>query len=97
MGIQPTVTQATFTSHVHFFDRAKGAFHFPFGPCRHALAVCARGQMGPQLNSSIPQYLLEHVAPRNGPIVHNMWPFVLCGLISSTASRAWAEPRLVAT
>jgi hypothetical protein len=35
---------------VHFFDGAKGAFDSPFGPCRHALAVCARRQMGAQLN-----------------------------------------------
>ena len=35
---------------MHFFDGAKGAFDFPFGPCRHALAVCARRQVGPQLN-----------------------------------------------
>ena len=69
---------------VHVLDRAEGPLHFALGTGRDAAAIAAAGHMPAHVHPQIPHHLLKDETPRNGPVIHIMWPFVLCG--ASTVS-----------
>src|SRR5215813_10563992 len=85
---------------LHLFYGTEGTLDLPFGPCCGFAASFALGEMGAHFNPEIAHYLLKHLATSNRPIVHIMWPFVLCGLTARWSvllrgrSSVWPHNRL---